>query len=232
MNVTHGRRTSDQGKVDMRLYLDTADLSQWDALLPTGMFYGITTNPLLAQRAGLRYGAIDWRDMAQRATDLGAWELHGQITGDRDTALRFADTLYNAGQRAEIKTVVKIPLTPFGIGIASHLKSQGGAILMTACYSAKQYVTAGAIGADYIAPYYGRMLDQGIDAARVMADMAQMMHNTPCRPLVASLRTCDQITDLARLGFDCFTLSPDLSRALMRDDHTQTAAQDFERAAQ
>lgn len=216
----------------MRLYLDTADISQWDALLRTGLFYGVTTNPLLAQRAGLRYGAIDWADMAQRAADLGVQELHGQITGDRDHALRFAETLYDAGQRAGIATVVKIPLSPFGIGIASHLKSQGGAILMTACYNAKQYITAAAIGSDYIAPYYGRMLDQGIDAGRVMADMASMMGKSPCRPLVASLRTCDQVVNLASLGFDCFTLSPDLSRAMMRDDHTDTAAQDFERAAQ
>ncbi len=216
----------------MRLYLDTADTSQWDGLLPTGLFYGVTTNPLLAQRAGLTYGAIDWGDLAARAADLGARELHGQITGDRNHALRFADTLYNAGQRAGIATVVKIPLTPVGIGIASHLKSQGGKILMTACYSAKQYVAAAAIGSDYIAPYFGRMLDQGIDAHRVMAQMARMMGQGDCRPLVASLRTCDQIVELAQMGFDCFTLSPDLARDLMQDDHTDTSAQDFERAAQ
>ena len=216
----------------MRLYLDTADIPQWDALLPTGMFYGVTTNPLLAKRAGLRYDAIDWADMAQRAVNLGAQELHGQITGDRDHALRFADALFTAGQRAGIATVVKIPINPLGIEIASHLKSQGGAILMTACYSAKQYITASAIGADYIAPYYGRMLDQGIDAKRVMANMASMMGNGTCRPLIASLRTCDQVVDLAQMGFDCFTLSPDLARDMMRNDDTDTAAQEFERAAQ
>ncbi|HCI07732.1 MAG TPA: transaldolase, partial [Sulfitobacter sp.] len=37
----------------MKLYLDTADTTAWDDLMPTGMFYGITTNPLLAVRAGL-----------------------------------------------------------------------------------------------------------------------------------------------------------------------------------
>lgn len=215
----------------MRLYLDTADISQWNKLLPSGMFYGVTTNPLLAQRAGLNYGTIDWADMAQRAADLGVQELHGQITGDRDNALRFSDALYHAGQRAGITTVVKIPLIPFGIGIASHLKSQGGKVLMTACYSAKQYITSASIGSDYIAPYYGRMLDLGIDAQRVMADIADIMNKSSCRPLVASLRTCDQVVDLARLGFDCFTLSPDLSREMMRDENTETAAQDFERVA-
>lgn len=33
------------------LYLDTADVVEWDALMPIGMFKGITTNPLLAWRA-------------------------------------------------------------------------------------------------------------------------------------------------------------------------------------
>ena len=33
--------------------------------MPTGLFYGIATNPLLAQRAGLDYGDIQWRDVIE-----------------------------------------------------------------------------------------------------------------------------------------------------------------------
>lgn len=46
------------------LYLDTADMAAWDDLMPTGLFHGITTNPLLAVRAGLDYPSINWADMA------------------------------------------------------------------------------------------------------------------------------------------------------------------------
>ncbi len=32
------------------LFLDTADTQQWQHWLPTGLFYGVTTNPLLLER--------------------------------------------------------------------------------------------------------------------------------------------------------------------------------------
>ena len=35
-----------------RFFLDTADVAEWEALLPLGMFHGITTNPTLLERAG------------------------------------------------------------------------------------------------------------------------------------------------------------------------------------
>ena len=43
----------------MHLYLDSAEVTAWADLMPTGLFRGITTNPLLAQRAGLVYPEID-----------------------------------------------------------------------------------------------------------------------------------------------------------------------------
>ncbi|WP_267901108.1 hypothetical protein [Dulcicalothrix desertica] len=30
----------------IRLFLDTADTQQWEHWLPTGLFYGVTTNPM------------------------------------------------------------------------------------------------------------------------------------------------------------------------------------------
>ena len=63
----------------MRLYLDTADPVDWEYLMPTGAFYGITTNPLLISQLGLNYGEIVWEEMVSKAADLGAKELHIQI---------------------------------------------------------------------------------------------------------------------------------------------------------
>jgi hypothetical protein len=36
---------------DLRLMLDSADERQWQEWLPLGLFYGVTTNPLLLARA-------------------------------------------------------------------------------------------------------------------------------------------------------------------------------------
>jgi hypothetical protein len=35
-----------------RFFLDSADLRQWETRLPAGLFFGVTTNPVLLRDAG------------------------------------------------------------------------------------------------------------------------------------------------------------------------------------
>ena len=61
------------GKVDIRgesrLFLDTADEKEWDKLLRTGLFYGVTTNPVLLQRANVQCTISRLRSLAEVALD-------------------------------------------------------------------------------------------------------------------------------------------------------------------
>ena len=214
----------------MRLYLDTADFSDWHALMPTGVFYGITTNPLLAARAGYLYQDIVWSDLVQTAADLGAKEFHAQVCGDGKQSLKFAEQLYEMGQSAGIDCVVKIPLSIEGIRMVPKIKNLGGKILLTACYDAKQFVTAAALKADYIAPYFGRMMEAGLDAMTHLKAMHQMSKNVKCRTLVASLRHAQQIVEIAELGHDCFTISPGVANDLFQNDFTAVAVANFEKS--
>ena len=215
----------------MRLYLDTADFSEWHDLMPTGVFYGITTNPLLAARAGFLYQNVVWSDMVQTAADLGAKEFHAQVCGDSKQSLKFAEQLYEIGQSAGIDCVVKIPLSLGGVGMVPKIKNLGGKILLTACYDAKQFVTAAALEADYIAPYFGRMMEAGLDAMAHLKAMQRMSKNVKCRTLVASLRDAQQIVEIAKLGHDCFTISPSVAHDLFQNDLTAIAVANFEKSA-
>ena len=215
----------------MRLYLDTADSSEWRDLMPMGVFYGITTNPLLTDRAGLRYRDISWKDLAQTAADLGAKEFHAQVYGNMDQSLKFAEQIYAIGQSVGIECVVKIPLSVEGISIAPKIKSMGGKILLTACYDAKQMITATALEADYIAPYFGRMNEAGLDAMAHLRAMKAMSRNGSCRTLVASLRNAQQMVEIAQMGHDCFTISPLVARDLFQNDLTDVAVANFEKSA-
>jgi transaldolase len=212
------------------LYLDTADRAAWADLMPTGLFRGITTNPLLARRAGLDYPTIDWADMAQQARDLGAQELHGQVYGPVDTYRDWAQRLYDAGAAAGLRTIVKIPMTPDALREVPSIKTLGGPILLTAVYSPKQVIVAKALGVEFVAPYFGRMDEAGLPAVEHLSDMQAISGGTP-RILVASLRVADQMVALASRGLDCFTLSPELARSLLSDPMTDKAAADFEAAA-
>ena len=215
----------------MRLYLDTADSSDWRELMPMGVFYGITTNPLLTARAGLPYGKISWKDLAQTAADLGAKEFHAQVYGNIDQTLNFAEQIYEIGQSVGIDCVVKIPLSFDGIRIAPKIKRMGGKILLTACYDAKQMIIATALEAHYIAPYFGRMREAGVDAMAHLRAMKEMSQIGSCRTLVASLRSAKQMVEIAQLGHDCFTISPTVARDLFQSDLTDLAVAKFEQSA-
>ena len=219
------------------LYIDTADVAEWDALMPTGLFTGITTNPLLAHRAGLDYPAIEWGVLARRAADLGARELMGQVYGPPESYADFAGALFEHGRAAGIATVVKVPLTDAGIRQMPKVRALGGPMLATAAYDTKQMFIATQLGAAYIAPYFCRMLEMGLDAEQALARMRTIGQTAAAgsgrgtRILVASLRDTEQLVRLAAAGQDCFTLAPKVARALLFDANTLEAAAQFEEAA-
>lgn len=214
------------------LYLDTADTTAWDDLMPTGLFHGITTNPLLAVRAGLNYPDINWSEMASRARELGAKELHAQVYGPADGYVDWAANLYDIGKATGIETVVKIPLVEDAIRATPAIKALGGRILMTACYDAKQLLVAQALGADFIAPYFGRMVEASMEAESHLSAMAKMAQTSlvDCKVLVASLRTADQMVSLATQGHTHFTIAPKIARDLMTSAKSIEAFNAFETA--
>ena len=156
----------------MKLYLDTANTSEWDKLLPMGLFEGITTNPLLAQRAGLNYAEIDWHAMYARACDLGAKELHVQVYGDPNGYADWAKRIYEISHNVGIDAVIKVPLVEPGLAHffppSKHLAAKH--------YSRPVTIQSKPLspmhwGADYLAPYLGRMRDQGLNDLEQLATM-------------------------------------------------------------
>ena len=218
----------------MRFYIESADISVWHDLMSTDLFYGITTNPTLAYRSGLSYTTIDWGEMARQAADLGAKELHAQVYGPVEGYTDWAGAFYEQGNAAGLRPVVKVPLTEDAVRKIGALKELGGALLLTAAYDAKQMLIATLLSVDYIAPYFGRMIDNGIPALDVLSDMLAIRNKTKeTAPhiLVASLRTTDQLVRLAAQGHDHFTIAPNISRALLNDKRTLLAVEEFEDAA-
>jgi len=110
-------------------------------------------------------------------------------------------------------------------------KEFGAKILMTACYEPKQMITACALKADYVAPYFGRMMDAGLDAMANMKIIEKIARKNKCIPVIASLRNAKQILEIAEIGHDCFTISPEVARDLFNSKLTDGAAIAFEEAA-
>lgn len=110
---------------------------------------------------------------------------------------------------------------------------QGARVTLTAVYAPHQVATAVALGAEYAAPYLGRMTDAGRDGLQSVGAMQDMIMSSgsAMRLLVASVRSVDEVAALMREGCDTFTLPPRIFDAMFADELTAEAAAAFEDAA-
>lgn len=214
----------------IRLFLDTADIREWQNWLPTGLFYGVTTNPLLLERDNVNCTIDRLQDLAKGGFNLGAKEVQLQTWGTS------VDSLVKTGiLLAEIdnRIVVKVPITKIGTQAASGLIAEGIRVTLTGVYAVHQVAIAAALGADYTAPYLGRINDLGRNGREDLVAMAKIISGigSATRILVASIRSVDDIAFLASQGLNTFTLSPAIAASFFDVAATIQAASDFQEAA-
>lgn len=214
--------------MSLRLFLDTADVQAWEEWLPSGLFHGITCNPTLLRRAGQSCSFDHLASLSHRALALGAAELHLQAWGG--DARAYAACSRDLAALAPGRVVVKLPITREGALAARELIDGGVSVTLTAAYESHQVVLAAALGATYLAPYLGRLLDLGRDGHGQLIQMQRCVDGlgAPLRLLVASLRQPSDLPILAAAGLDTFTISPALAEALFAVEATLAAAQQFE----
>ena len=208
-----------------RLYVDSADTDRVSSLLAAGVVHGVTTNPTILERG--RRTAAEIPDLYARWTEEGAREIFFQTWGG-DTAafLRNAEGIRALGERV----VVKVPATRDGFAAASALVRDGATVLVTAVYTVGQALACASIGAQYIAPYLGRMRDAGIDGDAVIARMQEVCVGSASNVLAASLRSPEDITGLRLAGVPYFTAAPDVIEQLLFHEVSDSSAAEFDAA--
>jgi transaldolase len=212
-----------------RLFIDSANPADWDLALARGWLHGVTTNPLIISRAGKKVDLATAQDLVANARKRNLNELQLQVTGHT------AGELHASGAALRDlwdKVTIKIPATAAGFEAAAPLCRQGFSVTITACYTAHQTMLAASIGAQYVAPYYGRMLDAGLDADARLNAMLEIGRRENIRVLVASIRSVDQLEILTARGFDTFTVTAALAGQLGTDTQSDGAAADFMSAAE
>ena len=216
----------------LRLFLDSADPQAWQQWLPSGLFHGVTTNPTLLRRASQPCNLNNLAELSRMALAHGIAELHLQAWGAN------AAEMLQCGQAlaalAPGRIAVKLPVTEQGAGVARDLSRAGIPVTFTACSEPHQVLIAAALGAAYIAPYLGRINDQGRDGVAEVIAMQRSLAGVGAsvRLLVASLRQPHELTRLAGAGLNTFTISPELAGALFSCEATAAASAAFERDAQ
>ncbi|MFK0240062.1 transaldolase family protein [Microbacterium sp. NPDC090281] len=208
-----------------RLYVDSADVDRVSRLLAAGVVHGVTTNPTILERGGRTAAEIP--ELYARWESEGAREIFFQTWGgDTDSFLRNADGIRALGDRV----AVKVPATAAGFAAASALVRDGATVLVTAVYSVAQALACASIGAQYIAPYLGRMRDAGIDGDAVIARMQEVCAGSASNVLAASLRSADDITGLRLAGVPYFTAAPDVLDQVLFHEVSDSSAAEFDAA--
>lgn len=216
-----------------RLFLDSADPADWARFLPLGVFFGVTTNPLLLERAGQACTLDNLRRLAGSAADMGAREIQLQTWGESPDQLVDTGMKLAGFAQPDLRAVIKIPATDEGFRAARLLRDEGLAVTLTAVYTAGQVLAAAGLGAAYAAPYLGRLDDAGHDGAATILTMHKILSGSGSntRLLTASLRTAQQVVDLAAAGLDTFTFGAGVAAELLASELTAAADTDFQRAA-
>ncbi|MCT1365462.1 MULTISPECIES: transaldolase family protein [unclassified Microbacterium] len=208
-----------------RLYVDSADTDRVARLLSAGVVHGVTTNPTILERGGRTAGEIP--DLYARWVEEGAREVFFQTWGgDTASFLRNAEGIRALGDRV----AVKVPATAAGFAAASALIRDGATVLVTAVYSVAQALACASIGAQYIAPYLGRMRDAGMDGDALIARMQEMCAGSASNVLAASLRTADDITGLRAAGVPYFTAAPGVLDQVLFHEVSDSSAAEFDAA--
>lgn len=183
----------------------------------------------------MRQAGLDWAalpDYVRLVLDQGVTAVQVQVQSQRaEDMLRDAHRYIQWAEPGQV--VVKIPITREGLIGAKELSKQEIPVTMTAVYGVEQALWAAMVGADYAAPYLGRLNDQGTNGLEVIRSMQAVLNQPKTNPhpsirlLVASLRTKQMVTDMLEVGVGAITIPPALFGELVERSETLEAEKVF-----
>ncbi|MCB2113733.1 MAG: fructose-6-phosphate aldolase [Parvularculaceae bacterium] len=205
----------------MKFFVDTAEVSEIKALMPTGLVDGVTTNPTLVAKSGR-----DFREMIAEVCALVPGPVSAEVT-----ALETEAMIEEGTSLAKIarNIVVKLPLTMNGIAACKALTDVGIKTNVTLCFSANQALLAAKAGATFVSPFIGRLDDIGEDGMQLIRDIRMIYDNYGFRTeiLAASIRSPMHMRESALAGADVATAPPTVIRALASHPLTDKGLEAF-----
>ncbi len=211
----------------MKLFLDTAIVSDIEDRYDTGLIAGITTNPTLIKKSG--------RDPWKVYTDiveLGIEDLSIEVYGD-DSKELVRNSMTVHGNYGNVATI-KLPCTVEGLKACNYLHTIGVRVNMTLVFSVSQAILCGLAGATYVSPFIGRMDDNSLDGMKLINDISNVFkkHFINTIILAASIRDAQSVGVAFGLGADICTVPPkvfdDMANHVLTDKGLEQFKKDFD----
>lgn len=185
----------------MKIFLDTANLSEIKTALSWGIVDGVTTNPtLMAKEKGEKMEVI-----AKKICQM----VKGPVSVEGG-AQTYQELVSEGKKLASIakNVVVKIPMTPDGLKAVQTLSKYGIKTNVTLVFSAHQALLAAKVGASYVSPFLGRLDDIGQSGVELLSEILAVFANYQfsTEVIAASIRHPDHVKQAALLGCHIATI--------------------------
>ena len=209
----------------MKFFIDTANLAQIKEAQDLGVLDGVTTNPSLMAKEGIKgQGNIlkHYVDICNITTGDVSAEV---IATDYAGMVREGEALADLHERI----VVKIPMIKDGVKAIKYFSDKGIKTNCTLVFSAGQALLAAKAGATYVSPFVGRLDDISQDGMELIADIRMIYdnYNYETQILAASVRHPLHIIQCAKLGADVITAPLSAITALLNHPLTDKGLAQF-----
>lgn len=188
----------------MKFFIDTANLAQIREAHDLGILDGVTTNPSLMAKEGIKGEDAIANHYKTICEIVENGDVSAEVFGTT-----FDQIIEEGKKLAAIhpNIVVKVPMIKDGVKAIKWFKDNGIRTNCTLVFSAGQAILAAKAGAAYVSPFIGRIDDSGWDGTELIAQIAHIysLQGFETEILAASIRNPNHIVKCAELGADVCT---------------------------
>jgi len=209
----------------MKFFIDTANLSEIKEAQDLGILDGVTTNPSLMAKEGIKGKDNIYRHY-KAICDLVDGDVSAEvISTDYKGMIEEGEELVTI----DPKIVVKVPMIKDGIKAIRYFSNNGIRTNCTLVFSAGQALLAAKAGATYVSPFVGRLDDIATDGLSLVAQIKTIYDNYgyPTQILAASVRHTMHLIECAEIGADVVTCPLSVITSLLKHPLTTSGLETF-----
>lgn len=187
----------------MKFFIDTANLDQIKEANDLGILNGVTTNPSLMAKEGIK-----GQDAVMKHYETICELVDGDISAE--VISTETEAIIEEGKKLAAihpNIVVKVPMIKDGIKAIKWFTDNGIKTNCTLVFSAGQAILAAKAGATYLSPFIGRIDDSGWEGIQLIEQIANIfdIQGYETEILAASIRNTNHIIQCAEAGADVVT---------------------------
>jgi len=187
----------------MKFFIDTANLEQIKEANELGILDGVTTNPSLMAKEGIKGEDAVMKHYAT-ICDVVDGDVSAEVV-----SVDFNDIVEEGKRLADIhpNIVVKVPMIKDGVKALKYFSDNGIRTNCTLVFSAGQAILAAKAGANYVSPFIGRIDDSNWDGMLLIEQLSNIfaIQGYKTEILAASIRSPLHIVKCAEAGADVCT---------------------------